>query len=520
MRGQVVDAASGLPIRDVELSLQDLHWEQAAEPVMPDSQGRFVFAGLAAGEYILSADSPRTGHVSYDELPDSGFVQTIRIKPEDREKSVVFRIVPRVAIEGMVRDELGDPVERALVTVNRPAWVNGRIVLQQVTAGNTDDRGRFRLGRLPPGGYVVCAAGQNGQIVPTASAGGPVDFQTRPIPRFYTQTCYPDAGGSRPAVFELHDGKQTEVDLTLGSAPAVSVKGHILNLPPATGVSVRLVRDSGFLPEQPLFAGTGQDGAFTFQGAPPGHYRLIAISSWQEPDGKGKSLMAQTSLDVGATNVEGIEVPLEPGAVIDVVLHGAAGERVPPESVQVGLRPAGSSTEYTQWARPDPPPSFRFTFLPAGTYTLVTRTNFAESTCIESATIGDQDVRHSLVTVTPGMTAKMDVTVSKVCGEIEARAVRDGQPVPDAKVVLLLSGSAKQPEDLLTDFANDEGEIRFTGLAAGRYRLWAWRVDNFGAFVGPAELAAAEQQSAVVEVPKGKHVTIDVPLLRSEGGSR
>jgi hypothetical protein len=269
-----------------------------------------------------------------------------------------------------------------------------------------------------------------------------------------------------------------------------------------------------------MFTGGGQDGMFAFRGVLPGHYRLEADANWQEPDGTRKLLMARLPIEVGGANLEGIEALLEPIGVIDVVLHSLEGEKISPERVQLGLRPTARGNANMQWAQPDPPAPFRFGALAAGSYRLVTRTNATDTTCVESAMMGEQDVLHGPVTATPGMTARLDVTVSRDCGEIKGRVVRDGQPVPDAKVLLLLSGSAKQPGDLLADYANEQGEFRFVGLAPGRYRLWAWHVDSFGSFVGPAKLDGAEEQSAVVQVGRGKAVTIDVPLLRQEGRSR
>jgi hypothetical protein len=116
------------------------------------------------------------------------------------------------------------------------------------------------------------------------------------------------------------------------------------------------------------------------------------------------------------------------------------------------------------------------------------------------------------------MTAKLHVTVSSNCDEINARVVRDGKPVPGAKVLLLLGGSVKQPYDLMADYANEEGESRFLGLSPGQYRLWAWQVDSFGSFVGPATLDGAEERSAVAQVGRGQHVRLDVPLMPQEGG--
>jgi len=207
LQGKVVDGVSGRPIRDVRLSLADLRWQPAAEPTTPDSLGLFIFSGLAAGEYILSADGPEIGPVFFDELPEPWLVQTIHIKPEEPERLVVFRIVPRIAIGGTVRDEFGDPVERTSVTFLRPVWVEGWVVLETVQQTVTDDRGRYRVGRLPPGGYVICASvGRQGLGEAIAPMAGPVDFASRSAPRVYTQTCYPDPAASPSDFLEVRAG--------------------------------------------------------------------------------------------------------------------------------------------------------------------------------------------------------------------------------------------------------------------------------------------------------------------------
>src|SRR5437899_4105000 len=55
LQGEIVDGLTGGPVTDVELTLQTAEWVPAAEPVIPDRQGRFVFKRLAAGLYVLGA---------------------------------------------------------------------------------------------------------------------------------------------------------------------------------------------------------------------------------------------------------------------------------------------------------------------------------------------------------------------------------------------------------------------------------------------------------------------------------
>jgi hypothetical protein len=122
LSGEIFDALSGRPVTDVELALSTAHWETAADPVMPDSQGRFVFHGLAPGE-----------------------IQTIRIGREDKEKVVAFRLLPRGSVAGVIRDEFGEVIVGASVTLSRPQWSDGTVVLQQSNQATTDDRGQYRI---------------------------------------------------------------------------------------------------------------------------------------------------------------------------------------------------------------------------------------------------------------------------------------------------------------------------------------------------------------------------------------
>ena len=115
-----------------------------------------------------------------------------------------------------------------------------------------------------------------------------------------------------------------------------------------------------------------------------------------------------------------------------------------------------------------------------------------------------------------GAAVHLDASVSTNCGSIRARAVREGEPVPGAKMVLLLSGTPKNPGEMIEDFANDEGEYSFSGLVPGHYLLWSWAMAGKGAMTGPASLAAVEQQATVIDVTVGEPARVDVPVLQPE----
>src|SRR5260370_5157398 len=90
------------------------------------------------------------------------------------------------------------------------------------------------------------------------------------------------------------------------------------------------------------------------------------------------------------------------------------------------------------------------------------------------------------------------------------------QPVPDATVLLLLSGSAKNPGDLVTGFTDDQGDFSFPALPFGRYQLWAWGVDEYGSVVGPMNLADEEKHAITVSVNGEETGTVDLMLMKQE----
>src|SRR6266404_1768785 len=232
LRGEVVDALSGRPLTDVELALSTARWESAAEPVVPDSHGRFVFRGLASGQYVLSAARPDFGTIFFGELPDPGTIQTIEITSSDEEKRIVFRIVPRSTITGVITDEFGDPMVRANVTLLRPVWNDGGIVLEQLHQSGSDDRGKFRINNLRHGAYILCATANSGSAVAPSSAQ--IDFASPRETRYYTRSCYPDSRGVGRSTLRIKPGEIVAVSLTIGSTSAIRVSGRIVNGLPST----------------------------------------------------------------------------------------------------------------------------------------------------------------------------------------------------------------------------------------------------------------------------------------------
>ena len=142
------------------------------------------------------------------------------------------------------------------------------------------------------------------------------------------------------------------------------------------------------------------------------------------------------------------------------------------------------------------------------------------SYCVQSAKLGEQEGLHGQLVVTPGMHAQLHVTVSKRCGTIAGRVVANQKLIPDAKLLLLCSGTPKNPGDVFTYFADERGEFSLTELPFGRYRLWAWSVDEAKSFFGPVSLADAAKDSVAITVDNDQPVNVEIAPMQPGDNSR
>jgi hypothetical protein len=374
--------------------------------------------------------------------------------------------------------------------------------MSNMATKSTDDRGRFRFGNLAPGNYTVCAAANASAPVP-----GPVDFAARPANRSYARTCN--------RAFQLSPGQRAQVDLNPTTVNTATLRGQVRNVPPRNGFSAYLQSDEASeVVGQVLNAFVdATQGTFTIRGVPPGRYRL-QVQSYSTTGVQPKLLTADLPVDVAGSDIDGLDVSLDAEGTVDAVVHGLAENAIDPDDFSLALRRMDANNVNRGPLR-GKDGQLHFDSVPPGNYRLNTQTS--GDVCVESVRLGDREIRGARFDISGGAALRLDVTVSKNCGAIRARPVRENAAVPGAKVVLLFSGTPKDPGQIIEDFANDEGEFLFAGLPPGRYLLWAWAVAGNGAIAGPASLAAAEQRATTVDVTAGEPLAVDVPLLVEEG---
>ena len=399
--GTLVVSGSGAPARHARMSLSGADL-RGARQTTTDDQGRFVFVGLPAGRFTLSASKPGHVPVTYGQRQMGPGRPGTPIQLSDGQKLSVQMQIPRGSvISGTVLDENGEAVPGTQVRVFRWTMQSGVKTLAQAGNDATDDRGIYRIYGLQPGDYLVCATprqslppgappaldrlqeamaaiGPRGAVAASAMAdrlaapAGQEDQTAGYAPVYFPGTTIAGNATSLPiAAGEERLG----VDFQLQLAPLARIDGMVVS--PAAqeqpGVQVLLVNTgdevSGIGGSAARVDGQGR---FSFSNVAPGQYTLIARTSQGRPlqalvagigargdgpgapqgpgvgrgggrGGDGPRLWAAADVSVDGRNIANVVLTLQPGFAVTgrVEFRGTAAQ-APADltRVRVSLTPA------------------------------------------------------------------------------------------------------------------------------------------------------------------------------------
>ncbi|MEI6245701.1 MAG: carboxypeptidase regulatory-like domain-containing protein [Acidobacteriota bacterium] len=157
--GVLVAADTGKPVRRARVNLLSRE-PRVTRSAITDTQGRFLFVDLPAGEFALSASQPGYLDVTYGQKrPGAGGLGTpIHVVDHQRVDRLSLRIPRGGVLTGTVLDDNNDPVFGAQVRAFRYVMRTGERTLEPEGTGRTDDRGSYRIPALPPGDYIVTSS--------------------------------------------------------------------------------------------------------------------------------------------------------------------------------------------------------------------------------------------------------------------------------------------------------------------------------------------------------------------------
>ena len=496
--------SDGSPVAGAEIEVATVAYKEVTDPVLTDGQGRFAFAGLPAGLYVLSARRNDLGTFRLGETPDSQHVDAVNLNEKVPQPDMVFRIERYATIVGVVRDPAGNPAPNMQVTAARRSWANGKAAMRTSGSATTDDLGRFRIPWVARGRYRVCVTSPQGSVpVP------PVGYATfgQSLREAYSGACMPDARSKE--LLDIAQGQDVELDVALSPQTLVTVSGKVANAPDVQGFMLQLQPSEPSSGPRTFYGLAARDThAFQIANVPPGRYWLTA-QTFLTGNGVETPLAARVPVTVGDSPVGDVELTLAPSPAIDVVVHapGDAGE------VTVGLRDADDPLGVPTNAQRQADGALRIALQHGGRYWLAVRTPL----CPSAARLGKAEALYHPLEIAPGMKETLDVTITHACGDIRAMAVDGaGKPVPKARMLILMSGTPDDPGDYDLEPAGEDGAVSYIGMTPGKYPIWAWSdADDWNGAID--DLASLKARQTVVEVGPGQKADARVPLLSASG---
>jgi protocatechuate 3,4-dioxygenase beta subunit len=163
VEGIVLNAATGEPLKGVELTLVGGDTGEQAAPVSTtsDERGAYHFSGVAPGRYLLVAR--RIGFTS-SYGPDGALTSssTFLLTPGDKARNIVVRLAPYANIRGRISDDTGKPAAGAFVMAYRVGDSRTGKRLFQAGRDIAGAEGKYRVAGLPPGRYYISAVERGG----------------------------------------------------------------------------------------------------------------------------------------------------------------------------------------------------------------------------------------------------------------------------------------------------------------------------------------------------------------------
>lgn len=493
--GQVIDQDTGRGVAGAHVSLSARQGPPAAGVAPPrpsavaaDSQGRFYFGALPAGDYAVMVQAP--GHT----LQLQPRIMTLADGARVTDVKVTLRRLGSLA--GRVLDDSGTPVVSVemllltrLVTQGRPP------VLMAAMRTRTNDRGEYRFPNVPQGDYLICAClrvdpipfdgyllstlaarplellGAAGRAVTAGSDAVSLDGTLKTLPITFYPAATLASQAERVRVTPAED--KVGVDITMAAVRAARVSGRIVGATSSVSASHLRLRVMSDAPEA---AGITQivpmlvqpDGRFDFANVPPGQY-VLEVNFRPGARGGGPTgaalafvggraqamqplpaatggrggpvdpaalpMWAQEIISVGDRDVTGLVVPLSPTVIVSgrVTFSGTA---TPPNAqalqrIQAILGSVDIGPSQRASLGPvQPDGTFQITGLIPGKYTLQLNLNTPPWGTLKSVTRAGDDLTDATITVDGDLDLTVTVT-DTVMGSVSGRVGPAGASAGD-----------------------------------------------------------------------------------------
>lgn len=510
VEGQVVDAASGQPLRKAAVIVRSNVSGQDGWAVYTDEAGHFTFLGLANGTWQVQVE--KTGYVP---LGTGQKEQPWRIVEGTAIKDVTLRLTRAGVVTGRVLDTDGEPVAGANVTLKNPEAKPGTLSLPYA---QTNDQGEYRLFPVTPGKYLVSVTYEpswqrNIRLLPAPRKPG------RAVPlEDYVTTYYPatmEAGQATPVVIKA-GAHVSGIDVQLRRASVVRVSGRVLTESAAPILMINLIeaapgsRTAG----KSLDLMGKPDGTFTFDRVRPGRYLLHAASGFDNEPWQGKQW-----IEVGNEDVNDVQLTLGPPQTLQGQIR-VEGQAKLPAGLHALLEPREENPirQVDGFTAVKADGSFLLERVYEGRYDLLLAklAGGPDELYVSAIQFDKQDALVEGLSVGAGGTHSVQVTLRDDGGTVQVKVVSaQGEPVAGAGVLLVPDPPRQRVLAQYEQSQSDEqGEATLSGVAPGSYHaLVSEKEPDFQAARDPERV---QKRGKKVEVKAKESVRLELTLRPAE----
>lgn len=545
--GTVVDATSRRPVADVRVTIEPVgaaSGPRAAQVMsrltVTDSRGQFTFPRLPAGDFSVSARHGEFIDARFGQNRPGGSASIVAL-PEGGHETISVTMWRGATISGLISSDNGTGLGQIQIRAMRISGGGSEERIEQF-GGATDERGVYRLSRLPPGRYLVSATmstvaaaehrtvadalaleraiaalgtAPTRHVLPSTDVYIPtyasdVTSGVEFLPTFYPGTIHP----SQATTVYLSEGEERpDINLQLRTAPGASILGTVVWPDGAAGAAdvVLLPHDRLAGTSSSRFVRSDSTGSFAVSGLAAGAY-TISASAVGSSDG-----WAQADLTTYGQSESSVRLVLQPGRTVSGVALVESHLPDDQDSPTLTLAPLGSSGEFatTRSVTCEISSNGRFVLegVGPGLYTIRASYGQLKSALLEGRDIldfpllvtGTRDIENLVVTFADNS--------SRLFGWLR---YSDGKPGPEHTIVVASTDQRywiPMSRRVAVTRPNSAGYYSIAGLPPGDYMVAAVFAPDREPF-GPDDLASLLESSIRVTIPVDGQVPQSFQLQR------